>query len=136
MMRPPLFMCLGPLRRDEHTADVDVDHAIHLFPALSLKRFRNGSAGIVYQNVEVAKGRDGLLDGGFAASDLVASAWITIAFPPLPSISLTTDAAAWRLSSRKWLHSLRLPPGVWDRSANAARARPYQWQFFLPVSYS
>src|SRR5438552_18658725 len=37
--------------RDEHAADVDVDYAIHLFQRCLLKRFRNGSAGIVYQDV-------------------------------------------------------------------------------------
>ena len=53
------------LRRDEYAADVDVDHAIHLFQRGLLERFRNGRAGIVHQHIQSAEGRDGLFDRGF-----------------------------------------------------------------------
>src|SRR5438034_2736971 len=52
------------LRRDEYPADVDVDHAIHLFQGRLLERFRNGRAGTVHQNIQLAEGRDGLFDRG------------------------------------------------------------------------
>ena len=52
------------LRRDEYAADVDVDHAIHLFQRRLLERFRNGRAGVVHQHIESAEGRDGLFDRG------------------------------------------------------------------------
>jgi len=50
------------LRCDEYAADVDVDHAIHLFQGRLLERFRNGCAGIVHQDIQLAEGRDGLFD--------------------------------------------------------------------------
>jgi hypothetical protein len=50
------------LRRDEHAADVDVEHAIHLFQRCLLKRFRNGRAGIVHQDIESAERGHGFLD--------------------------------------------------------------------------
>ena len=52
------------LCRDEYAADVDVEHAIHLFQRGLLKRFRNGRAGVVYEDVKFAEGRNGLFDGG------------------------------------------------------------------------
>src|SRR6266478_1800326 len=54
------------LRRDEYAADVNVEHAIHFFQRRFLKRFRNGRAGIVYQDVESAECRHGFFDCGFA----------------------------------------------------------------------
>ncbi len=52
------------LRRNEYAADVDVDHAIHLLQGRLLKRFRNGRAGIVHQDIQLAEGRGGLFDRG------------------------------------------------------------------------
>jgi hypothetical protein len=52
------------LRRDEYAADVDVDHAIHLFQSRFLERFWNGRAGIVHQNIQLAEGGDDLFDRG------------------------------------------------------------------------
>jgi hypothetical protein len=46
-----LHVLQGSLRRDEYAADVDVDHAIHLFQGRLLERFRNGRAGIVHQDI-------------------------------------------------------------------------------------
>jgi len=67
MTRPPLFMCFSAACVARNiTADVDVDHAIHLFQRCLLERFRNGSSGIVYKDVEAAEGRNGLFDRRFA----------------------------------------------------------------------
>src|SRR6266850_2703963 len=52
------------LRRDEYAADVDVDHAVHLFQRGLLELLRNGRAGIVHQYIQSAEGRDGLFDRG------------------------------------------------------------------------
>src|SRR6059058_3915554 len=46
-----LHMLQRRLCREEYATDVDVEYAIHLFQRRLLKRFRNGSAGIVYKNV-------------------------------------------------------------------------------------
>ena len=53
------------LRRDEHAADVDVDHAIHLFQRRLLELLRNGGAGVVHEHIESAERRNGLFDRGF-----------------------------------------------------------------------
>src|ERR1700686_73040 len=44
------------LSRDVHATDVDVEHAIHLFQRRLLERFRNGCAGVVYQDIQSAEG--------------------------------------------------------------------------------
>src|SRR5206468_4066252 len=46
-----LQMLQRRLCREEYATDVEVEYAIHLFQRRLLKRFRNGSAGIVYKNV-------------------------------------------------------------------------------------
>src|SRR5216683_1674351 len=51
------------LRRDEYAADVDIEHAIHLFQRRLLERFRNGRASVVHKHVKPAEGRDGFFDG-------------------------------------------------------------------------
>ena len=94
MTRPPLFMCFSAACVAAHAADVDVDHAIHLFQRRLLERFWNGRAGVVHQHIKPAEGRNRLFDRALTASTSAASAWIAIAFPPARSISLTTDAAA------------------------------------------
>ncbi len=52
------------LRRDVDAADVDVDHAIHLFERRLGERFRKCGAGIVHQHIEPAEGREGFVDRG------------------------------------------------------------------------
>jgi len=42
------------LRGGEYTADVDVDHAIHLLQRRLLERFRNRRAGIVHKHIKSA----------------------------------------------------------------------------------
>jgi hypothetical protein len=65
MTRPILHVLQRSLRRDEYPADVNVQHAIHLFQRRLLERFRNGRAGIVHKHIEPAERRDGLFDSGF-----------------------------------------------------------------------
>jgi len=101
-----------------------------------LKRFRNGSAGIVYQNVEVAKGRDGLLDGGFAG---VGFGGVRLDHDRLSAVGFNLfnhrrgRIGVFRVGNG--LHSLRLPPGVWRSQRNAARAARYQciFSFQFPI---
>src|SRR5947209_3847066 len=49
-----------------HAANINGEHAIHLFQRRLLKRCRNGSASVVYQDVQSAECRHGLFDCGFA----------------------------------------------------------------------
>src|SRR5207253_10725962 len=56
--------------------------------------FGMGGAGLVLRVSRRPEGGTGFSTAALPASASVASAWIAIAFPPAPSISLTTDAAA------------------------------------------
>src|SRR5882762_11838454 len=53
------------LRRDEYTADVDVNQAVQLLQRGLLESLRNGRAGIVHKDVELAECRHGLFDRSF-----------------------------------------------------------------------
>jgi hypothetical protein len=78
------------LRGGEYTADVDVEHTIHLLQRRLLERFRSCRAGIVHEHIKPAEGRDAFSTAPWTASTFAASAWIAMAFPPPSSIALTT----------------------------------------------
>ncbi len=96
MIRPPSGRCLSAAWvADEHAAQVDVDHAVHLLDRGLLERLGDGGAGIVDEDVEPAKRGDGLLDRGldrlWGRPHRLGS---QVAVPPASSIAFTTSAAA------------------------------------------
>src|SRR6266404_4530792 len=58
------------LRRDEYTAEIDVDDAIHLFQRRLLESLRNSRTSIVHKHIKSAEGRDGLFDRGFDSAGI------------------------------------------------------------------
>ena len=52
------------LRRDKYAADVDSNHAVHLFRRGLLDTLRNGRVGIVHQHIQSPESRDGVFDRG------------------------------------------------------------------------
>ena len=52
------------LGRDEHAAQIDDGHTIHLFQRGVFERLGNGGAGIVHQHIKGAERCDGLFDRG------------------------------------------------------------------------
>jgi hypothetical protein len=54
----------------QYAANIDVEHAIHLFQRGLLERFRNGRAGIIYKDIQLAESCHGLFDRGYDGIDI------------------------------------------------------------------
>jgi len=52
------------LGRNHSATEVETNHVAHLLQRGLLKEFRNGCAGVVYQNIKPTEGRDDFFDGG------------------------------------------------------------------------
>ena len=82
------------LRRGQYAADIDIDHAIHLFQRGLFEGFRNRRAGIVHKHIKLAEGRDGLFDRSLYSFGVGGVCLDRDSLSATRSIALTTAEAA------------------------------------------